>query len=74
MSELPVGGSTGLSHEHTASIEVAARYLAETPPIARPSPLVPAMREMFGLTSIEVCAAIRESHQIRMGGGSNATS
>lgn len=70
--EVPVGGSTGLSHEHSAAVDIAARYLAETPPLARPAPLVPAMREMFGISSIECCEAIRESHA--MAGGADAMS
>lgn len=52
-------------HEHSAAIDEAARWLATTPPRQRPAPLVPAMREMFGLSAVEVCAAIRESQLIR---------
>ena len=63
--DLPVGGSTGLCHEHTAAIDECAAYLVAVPPEERPRPLLPAMREMFGLTSSEVCAAIRQSHEIR---------
>ncbi|RJT28130.1 hypothetical protein D3227_35125 [Mesorhizobium waimense] len=62
---LPIGGSTGLSHEHPHSIDEAAQWLATTPPRQRPAPLVPAMREMFNLTPVEACAAIRESHLIK---------
>lgn len=63
--ELPIGGSTGHCHETSSAIEEAARWLAITPPHARPRPLVPAMREMFGLSPVEACMAIRESHLIR---------
>jgi hypothetical protein len=62
MTDLPVGGTTGLSHEHSHAIEEAARYLAAVPPTERPKPLLPALREMFGLTSVEACEAIRQSH------------
>jgi hypothetical protein len=67
-SDLPASGSSGLSHEHSAAVEECARYLASVPPGVRPAPLVPAMREMFGLTAIEVCQAIQESHAIRREG------
>ncbi|MEQ8929732.1 MAG: hypothetical protein RID96_07780 [Nitratireductor sp.] len=74
MSEFPIGGTTGLSHEHTAAIDQAAQFLAMTAPRERPAPLVPAMKAMFGLSSAEVCAAIRDSYAIRASGGGNATS
>lgn len=53
--------------EHTASaaIDEAARYLVAVPPEERPRPLVPALREMFGLTPVEACQAIAESHRLR---------
>jgi hypothetical protein len=63
--EPPVGSTTGSSHEHSAAVDEAARYLASVPPRERPKPLVPAMREMFGLTAVEVCQAIQESRLIR---------
>lgn len=62
---LPVGGTTGHSHEHSAAVDECARYLAVVPTLERPAPLVPALRAMFGLTSIEVCEAIRAAQQIR---------
>ncbi|WP_136619037.1 MULTISPECIES: hypothetical protein [Mesorhizobium] len=52
-------------HWHSAAIDQAAEWLATTPPRQRPAPLVPAMREMFNLSPVEVCEAIRESHLIR---------
>lgn len=63
-ASIPIGGSTGLCHESTPAIDECARYLASVPPEARPRPLVPAMREMFGLKPIDVCAAIRQSKDI----------
>jgi hypothetical protein len=65
MTDLPIGGTTGLSHEHTAAICEAARFLAATPPGDRPKPLVPALKAMFGLSAVECCQAIQESHTIR---------
>jgi hypothetical protein len=64
MIDLPMGGTTGLSHEHSHAIDECAAYLAAVPPTERPRPLVPAMRQMFGISSSEVCQAIRQSHDI----------
>lgn len=61
---IPVGGSTGIDHADNPQIDECARYLATTPPHARPTPLVPHLRDMFGLTSVECCEAIRQSHLI----------
>lgn len=63
--DLPIGGSTGLSHEHSAAVEEAARFLRSVPPAERPKPLVPALREMFGLSPVECCEAIRLSHEVQ---------
>ena len=52
-------------HTLTAAIDQCAEYLAKTPPISRPTPLLPHMREMFGLSSIEICEAIRQARLIR---------
>lgn len=40
-------------------IDEAARWLASTPPAQR-GPVVPALRERFGLSPSEACAVIRE--------------
>lgn len=53
---------TAGEHQHSAAVEEAAGFLAATPPRERPVPLVPALREMFGLSAIEACEAIRLSH------------
>lgn len=63
--ELPVGGTTSLSHVHSANVDEAGRFLATTPPKDRPRPLVPSLRAMFGLSAIEVCEAIRQAQRIR---------
>jgi hypothetical protein len=51
-------------HEHSHAIDECAAYLAAVPPAERPRPLLPALREMFGLTSVEACQAIRQSHEL----------
>lgn len=49
-------------HEHSAAVDEAITYLRSVPPGERPRPLVPALRAMFGITSIEAAEAIRQSH------------
>lgn len=61
----PIGGSTGLSHEHSAKVEEAAAFLAAVPPAERPKPIVPALRSMFGISAVECCEAIARSHELR---------
>lgn len=59
---IPVGGSTGLSHEHSAAVEEAAAWLTVTPREAIGGPVIPALRERFGLTPQEACEAVREAN------------
>lgn len=61
---LPIGGTTGLSHEHSAAITLAAEWLATVPQSERPKPIVPALRERFGLSAVEACQAIREASDL----------
>ena len=58
-------GSTGLSHAHTAAIDVAAASAAGEPVV--PRPIVPSLQRRFGLTAAEACAAIRDSVAMRGG-------
>lgn len=62
---LPVGGSTGLSHEHSAAVEETARFLGSVPSPEHPRPLVPALKAMFNLTSVEAVETIRLSHEVQ---------
>jgi len=48
-------------HEHSAAIDEAASWLAMTPRERIAQPIVPALRERFGLTPAEACAAIKEA-------------
>ena len=62
-----IGGSTGLDHESTAAIDEAARWLAVTPRHARGDrPIVPLLRDMFGLSAMQTCEAIRE-YRVQIG-------
>jgi hypothetical protein len=51
-------------HEPCAAIEEAARWLATTPRHQRPRPIVPSLRQRFGLSAAEACEAIREARLI----------
>lgn len=68
ISDLPIGGTTGLAHDATHAIDEAAAYLVAVPPSERPRPLIPALKAMFNLSAIECCQAIHQSHEIRRGG------
>ena len=48
MTDLPIGGTTGLSHQHSAAIDEAAAWLAVAPRRQRDRPAVPLLRERFG--------------------------
>lgn len=60
---------TGLDHETSESVSVAARWVAETPHEQRPRPLVWHLRETFGLTVSEACQAIGEASRLHVEGG-----
>jgi hypothetical protein len=61
VNTLPIGGTTGLSHEHSAAIETAAEWLATVPQAERPHPIVPHLQKTFGLSALEAIEAIREA-------------
>lgn len=65
MTDLPIGGTTGLDHERTAAIDEAARWLASSSPAERNRPVVVLLRERFGLSAQEACQAIRDCNLIR---------
>lgn len=62
--DLPVGGSTGLSHEHSATIDEAVAWLIHTPRRQR-GPAVAELRKRFGLSNHEACLACHEAHLAR---------
>lgn len=59
--DLPTGGTTGHSHEHSEAVILAAQWLAdERQP---PQPIIPHLRQRFGLTALEAseaCALARK--------------
>lgn len=65
MSAVPVGGTTGHCHESTTSIDEAAAWMATRPAARLPSPIVPELGKLFGLTPEEACVALREAALIR---------
>jgi hypothetical protein len=56
---------TGLDHEHTAAIDVAAEWLALTPHERLDRPIVPTLRSRFDLSVDQAIAAIREAKKLR---------
>jgi hypothetical protein len=62
MTDLPIGGTTGLSHEHSAAVDLAAAWLSQTPRQVIGRAIVPALRQRFGLSIPEACQAIREAN------------
>lgn len=55
-------------HEHTEAVTLAARWLAGEPDTAGRA-IVPELRQRFGLTTVEACAAIRQAQDIRRARG-----
>ncbi|MEW9614277.1 hypothetical protein AB3G45_10665 [Shinella sp. S4-D37] len=52
-------------HEHTAAIDEAARWLATSSPSERSGPVIPDLRQRFGLTALQATEACREATLIR---------
>ncbi|TPJ46838.1 hypothetical protein [Mesorhizobium sp. B2-7-1] len=64
--------NSGIDHEHSAAIEMAARWLSQTSRERIGRPIVPALKSAFGLTTAEAVAAIREAASLRTGGANAA--
>ena len=64
-NDLPIGGTTGLDHESSGAIDLAAQWLATRPAGGEPRPVIPALRAQFGLTAVEACQAIKEADTFR---------
>lgn len=61
---------TGLDHENSATVELAAMWLADQNP--QPRPAVPALRARFDLTPTEACEAIALARRFRINRGAFA--
>jgi hypothetical protein len=66
--DLPLGGTTGLCHQSSAAVAEAASWYAANPHAERP--LVSTLRQRFGLTTAEACAALAEGGRLLAGFGS----
>lgn len=53
---------TGLDHQHTAAVDLAAEWLSMTRRDQISGPIVPLLRQRFGLTAQEACAAIAQAN------------
>jgi hypothetical protein len=62
-SSIPVGGTTGLCHESSAAIGEAARWFAAHRYDCE-RPIIPALKQRFGLTSTEAVYALREARNV----------
>lgn len=60
---IPIGGTTGHSHEHSEAVEQAAQWLADE---QHPPPsIIPTLRSRFGLSAIEATEACALAQQYR---------
>lgn len=60
LSNLPVGGTTGLCHQSSEAISSAAEWYATNRETAE-RPIIPALRRRFGLSPLEAIIAVREA-------------
>jgi len=58
---------TGIDHELSALVEVAAQWLADQNP--HPRPAIPALQARFGLTPVEACEAVAMARRIELATG-----
>lgn len=55
---------TAPEHENSAQVEQAAMWLADQNP--PPRPIVPALKQRFGLTCLQACEAAAMSERFRL--------
>ncbi|PSJ57385.1 hypothetical protein C7I85_22640 [Mesorhizobium soli] len=60
---------TGADHQHTAAVDLAAEWLSTTRRDQISGPLVPALRQRFGLSAQEACQAIAQANLRRARAG-----
>ena len=51
-----------IDHQNTAAIELAGEWLSQTPRDRIGRPIIPTLREKFGLTASEAVEAVREAN------------
>lgn len=61
---------TGADHQHSETVVTAAQWLAEQNP--NPTPIIPTLRERFGLSALEACEAAALSNKYRIWRQANA--
>ncbi|TPI54750.1 hypothetical protein FJ417_24685 [Mesorhizobium sp. B3-1-7] len=49
-------------HEHSAAIDLAVEWLSQNPRDRIGQPIVPLLRERFGLSAVEACEVCREAN------------
>lgn len=52
-------GFTPTAHKHASAVDLAVQWLIATPGQDRPRPVVPFLRQRFGLTPLQAIDAIR---------------
>lgn len=55
---------TGADHQHSETVVTAAQWLAEQNP--NPTPIIPTLRERFGLSALEACEAAALSNKYKI--------
>lgn len=60
-ADVPVGGTTGLCHQSSEAITLAATWYRANR-YACPRPVVPALQRRFGLSIAEAISALREAN------------
>jgi len=59
---LPVGRTTGLCHQSSAAIEIAAAWYRAHGATCE-HPVIPALRRRFGLTPLQAIVVLREAQR-----------
>jgi hypothetical protein len=54
--------NSGIDHEHSAAIDQASAWLSQTSRDRLGKPIIPALRERFGLSLAEACDVCRQAN------------
>jgi hypothetical protein len=63
MTDLPIGGTTGHSHEHSEAVTQAAHWLADRK--ETPQQVIHLLREKFGITAVQAAQALTLARQYK---------